>query len=208
MYRPHYTQEKNKKDICELADKYPFVTLITATTEGQAAVTHLPVVCEFKNEEIVAVRGHIAKANPHYQALLSHKKVKVIFHGPHLYVSPLWYKSGPDVPTWNYAVIHIDGNLELEPGFEKICNNLIELSRKFESSGEWKFFLPEDLKSPQQLESHISAFVIRPEKIIAKFKLNQNRPLEDQVGVIEALQKSSDVFASEVSKLMKKNLER
>jgi transcriptional regulator len=206
MYRPAYTQEKDKQQLCELVENYPFVTLISVAADGETQVTHLPVVCEIKDNEIINIRGHIAKANPHYQTLLAQQKVKVIFHGPHLYVSPLWYKSGRDVPTWNYAVVHIDGEIKLEPEFDKICKNLIDLSRKFEGDKGWKFFLPEDLKSPEVLVKAITAFVITPSKVTAKFKLNQNRPEMDQLGVIAALESSHDIYADEIVKLMKKNL--
>ena len=206
MYRPAYTQEKDKKQLCELVENYPFVTVISAEHGGDTQVTHLPVICEIQNNEIISIRGHIAKANPHYQTLLTNQKVKLIFHGPHLYVSPLWYKSGRDVPTWNYAVVHVEGNLQLEPEFDKICKNLVELSRKFEGDNGWKFFLPEDLKSPEILMKAITAFVVKPTQITAKFKLNQNRPQIDQIGVIEALENNPDVFANEILKLMKQNL--
>ena len=206
MYRAAEFKEKDKQQICQLVESYPFVTLISVKTDGSTQITHLPVVCEIKDNQIVNIRGHIAKANPHYQALLSNQKVKIIFHGPHLYVSPLWYKSGRDVPTWNYAVVHIDGEVKLEPEFDKICKNLVDLSRKFEGENGWKFFLPEDLKSPEALVGAITAFVITPTHISAKFKLNQNRPQMDQLGVIDALQSSQDIFASEIAKLMKQNL--
>ena len=206
MYRAAEFKEKDKQQICQLVESYPFVTLISVKNDGSTQITHLPVVCEIKDNQIVNIRGHIAKANPHYQALLSNQKVKIIFHGPHLYVSPLWYKSGRDVPTWNYAVVHIDGEVKLEPEFDKICKNLVDLSRKFEGENGWKFFLPEDLKSPEALVGAITAFVITPTQISAKFKLNQNRPQMDQLGVIDALQSSQDIFASEIAKLMKQNL--
>jgi transcriptional regulator len=206
MYRPAYTQEKDNQQLCELVENYPFVTLISVMNNGEAQVSHLPVICEIKDNQIVNIRGHIAKANPHYQVLLNNQKVKVIFHGPHLYVSPLWYKSGRDVPTWNYAVVHIEGEVKIEPEFDKICKNLVDLSRKFEGEKGWKFFLPEDLKSPDSLTQAISAFVITPIHIAAKFKLNQNRPKEDQLGVIDALQSTEDIYANQIVKLMKQNL--
>ena len=34
-----------------------------------------------------------------------------IFQGPHAYVSPRWYASEPNVPTWNYIAVHATGVL-------------------------------------------------------------------------------------------------
>ena len=35
----------------------------------------------------------------------------MIFEGPHGYVSPSWYETRPNVPTWNYVAIHVHGTL-------------------------------------------------------------------------------------------------
>ena len=51
------------------------------------------------------IRGHVARANPHWKQLANGSPVLVMFHGPHTYVSPSWYADTQSVPTWNYAVV-------------------------------------------------------------------------------------------------------
>ena len=40
------------------------------------------------------------------------QEVLIVFHGPHAYVSPTWYREEEVVPTWNYAVVHVYGTFE------------------------------------------------------------------------------------------------
>ena len=111
------------------------------------------------------------------------------------------------MPTLNYCVVHIHGRLELSNSFDEICTNLKALTKVFEHGPKaWSFELPKDLNNPQKITSAIIAFSVFPEKIEAKFKLNQNRPLIDRNAVVEGLAQHSDDMSREVKKLMMDNL--
>ena len=57
-----------------------------------------------------------------------------IFHGPHAYVSPSWYaEPAAAVPTWNYAVVHAHGTLELAREPRETRAILDSLIQRFES---------------------------------------------------------------------------
>jgi transcriptional regulator len=209
MYRPQYTQTENDKQIAELLKGYPFVTLASVSTDGEPFFSHVPVVTRFDGDKLTAIQGHIALRNPHVKLFESNNRVTVIFHGPHTYVSPTFYISGRDVPTWNYCVVHVKGEIKLDHGFESICKNLVDLTKVFEGQkpDAWRFELPADLKKPEQLTSAIIAFEIIPKSIEAKFKLAQSRPRADQEGVITGLTQRGDEMSAEIARLMKKNLE-
>ncbi len=208
MYIPEYAKSKSDNQIADLVKAYPFVNLISVTSDGQPFITHVPVVTEVVNNKITSIRGHLALRNPHVKYLKESSDVTVVYNGPHTYISPVWYKSGRDVPTWNYCVIHASGKLKFEHSFHAICKNLAELTKEFEIQGPdgWRFDLPADLKEPALLESAIVAFEIQPSKIEAKFKLAQSRPAIDQQGVIEGLASRTDDMSAEIANLMKKNL--
>src|SRR5512146_621475 len=86
----------------------PFTILVSNTTEGPFA-THLPLVIRKNGNELI-LRGHVAKANPHWQHLEAEPRCLVIFHGPHSYISPTNYNARENVPTWNYGAVHVYGN--------------------------------------------------------------------------------------------------
>ena len=207
MYVPPYAKSENKRQIAQLVKSYPFVTLVSKDSESNPFISHVPVVVAFENDEIKSIKGHLALKNPHVKLLKQNNEVTIIFNGPHTYVSPTWYKSGRDVPTWNYCVVHVKGKLELDHSFQSICKNLVELTKEFEGSHPqaWKFELPNDLKDPDQLTSAIVAFGVTPELVTGKFKLAQSRPKEDQLGVIDGLSQRNDDMSAEVAKLMKRN---
>ncbi len=124
-----------------------------------------------------------------------------IFQGPHAYVSPSWYSS-PGVPTWNYAVVHLRGKprlIESESELEAVVQRLTHV---YESHmpNPWKPNLEGERRT--KLLSMIVGFEIEVMDIQAKFKLSQNRPLEDQQTVVKKLGQSSNQTEVAVAKLI------
>ena len=204
MYTPTHFSPKEQSQISELIKNYPFVTMISKDESGNLSISHIPVVSEIVNNEIKSIKGHFSLRNPQVKHLQADNKVTLIFNVPHTYITPTWYKSGQDVPTWNYCVVHIHGKIEFNNSFDDIYTNLKELTKAFEYGPKaWRFELPADLEDPKHLTAAIIAFTIIPEKIEAKFKLSQNRPLIDRNGVIEGLDSRQDDMSGEIKKLMK-----
>lgn len=208
MYKPEYTQTSVSSQISDVIKNNPFITLISVSEAGNPFISHIPVVSEFQDGRVVAIRGHLALKNPHVKILQTRGKVTAVFHGPHTYISPLWYKSGRDVPTWNYCVVNVEGELKLEADFESICTNLKELTAEFEGPSGWQFELPDDLNKPELLTRAIVAFTIVPALVNSKFKLSQNRALMDRNGVIEGLSQRTDDQSREIKKLMEQSLQK
>lgn len=203
MYIAKHFNPHEELQIFNLIKSFPFVTLISKDETGQLSISHVPVVTEFENGKLRAIKGHFAQSNPQVGHLASDSQVTVIFGGPYAYVTPVWYKSGRDVPTWNYCVVHVLGLLRLNNSFEDICTNLKELTKVFETGpGAWEFELPSDLVRPEDLTAAIVAFTIVPEEIEAKFKLSQNRPMADRLGVIEGLGLRKDEMSLSLRKYM------
>ena len=133
MYIAKHFNPEEQLQIFTLIKNFPFVTLISKDEAGQLSISHVPVVTDFENGKLMAIKGHFAQRNPQVGHLASNPHVTVIFGGPHAYITPVWYKSGRDVPTWNYCVVHVHGQLQLNNSFEDIYANLKELTKVFES---------------------------------------------------------------------------
>ncbi|EQD56310.1 Negative transcriptional regulator, partial [mine drainage metagenome] len=122
----------------------------------------------------------MARANPQWQDWIPPETpVLAIFQGPHAYISPSWYAT-PDVPTWNYAVVHMTGSLRLMTDESLLIAMLDQLTDRQESGRPvpWK---PDwgGGRLRKQIAG-IVGFEIRVTEIRAKFKLGQNRSPEDQ----------------------------
>ena len=200
MYIPEYHRPKDDAVAVEFMKANPFAIVVSAAGAAPFA-THIPVLVSEAGGRIT-LRGHIARANSHWNRLEHEPQTLVIFHGPHAYVSPRWYESRNGVPTWNYAAVHASGQARVFSDPERLTEVLLETISAFDPGylEQWRG-LSEDLRT--KMLSQIVGVTIAVEKLEAKFKLSQNRSRTDQSRVIEALDRSEDSAAAGVAKLMK-----
>src|SRR6266852_4343511 len=106
-----------------------FAAMITADDAGVPFATHLPILVDPARGPLGTLRGHVARANPHWRYLAAGRPTLVIFAGAHAYVSPSWYATHPSVPTWNYvagmqrAIVAFDIPIERLEGKAKLSQN-------------------------------------------------------------------------------------
>lgn len=202
MYVPDHFAGPAESELAAFLARHDFATLITPSSDG-LQVTHLPLILRAAQRGAVLV-GHVARANPHWRAFDGHLSSTAIFHGPHGYVSPSWYESGPAVPTWNYAVVHVTGRAIVradEPFKREVVN---ELAHRYEDGRPrpWRMeSLPGDFE--HAMLGAIVAFELAVERVESKFKLGQNRPPADRDRVAEALDAQGDDTSRALAALMR-----
>jgi len=202
VYIPEYFRVRDHEDAIKFMRANPFAILISSTDAGPFA-THLPLfVRAEKGDEKVVLRGHVAKANPHWRYLEQQPQCLAIFHGPHSYISPTNYTVHESVPTWNYGAVHLYGTARVFSSPEALQGVLHELIGTFEPAyaTQWASL---DEPFRERMLQQIVGFEIEVTKIEAKFKLNQNRSREDQENVIASLENAEDTAVSGVARLMK-----
>ena len=176
MYIPKHFAASSDEHVLRIIRDYPFAILTTTLADAAPHITHLPLLLEEG-----FLWGHIARTNPHAQALAQGHTL-AIFNGPHQYISPRWYdKPDDNVPTWNYAAVHVHGQPEIldAAGARRAIERL---TSRYEN-GQWT-------AQPQKLERllpAIVAFRLPLTRIEATFKFNQNRTAADRAGVVRAL---------------------
>ena len=201
MYTPKHFNLSDKSTIHKLIEENSFATVISYPQGEEIFINHLPLIFENGNENCLL--GHMSKHNPQWMHFRDNAKATVIIQGPHAYISPSWYVSGRDVPTWNYAVAHLQGQIELIEDFREQVKVLSDMSKVFDK--DWKFSLPDDLKTDPDLTNAIISFRFHIEKIEAKFKLSQNRGADDRAGVRAGLKARGDENSLAIFNLMEKN---
>ena len=200
MYVPAHFKEDNPERISALIRDNAFGMLVTAP-QGHPFISHLPFLFEQESGTQGTLRGHMARANPHWQHLTSDAEVLVVFQGPHAYISPSWYAT-PGVPTWNYAVAHLRGKprlIEAEAELEVLLAQQTQIAERH-MPNPWKPELTGERRT--RLLGMIVGFEIEVTDIQAKFKLSQNRPAEDRSRVIAELNGSTHQTEVAVAKLM------
>jgi transcriptional regulator len=199
MYIPEHFRVEDQATAIAFMRANPFTILVSTTTDGPFA-THVPVVVRETTDHTL-IRGHVAKANPHWRYLREQSHCMMIFHGPHAYVSPTNYATRENVPTWNYGAVHAYGNARTFSETSDLLNMLHDLIPTFEAAyAEQWASLSESYRA--RMLSHIVGFEIEVTKIEAKFKLSQNRTRDEQQKVIDSLSCATDTAISGTARLM------
>lgn len=199
MYIPEHFRARDQASAITFMRANPFAILVSNTSEGPFA-THVPVVIR-ENEERVILRGHVAKANPHWRYLEQQPLCLMIFHGPHAYISPSLYNTKEAVPTWNYGAVHTYGKARVYSEHADLLSMLHDLIPTFEAAYQQQWDSLSEAYQTRML-GHIVGFEIAVEKIEAKFKLSQNRTPEEQQNIINALCPATDSAVSGTARLM------
>lgn len=206
MYLPKHFSQADQAEVRELIRQNGFATVLSFPAGEHPFINHLPLVFSSKKGEEEVLIGHMAKRNPQWLHFKTNSQGTVIINGPHTYITPTWYKSGRDVPTWNYAVAHLYGRVELFEKFEDQVDILKQLTEFYESSNPkpWEFELPDDLLDAESLGAAIVSFKFHIEKVDAKFKLSQNRVEEDRDGILDGLSQRTDDQSHAIIELMRR----
>jgi transcriptional regulator len=203
LYTPTHFAMHDRAAIARLMHEHSFATLVTPAAP-EPLVSHLPLLLVPGCEPHGTLLGHFARANPHWQQVREVQSIAV-FHGPHAYVSPSWYRE-PDrmVPTWNYATVHAHGVLEIVEDAVEAQGIIAALVQRFEASrpAPWKFV--RDQRERDLLMGAIVPFRMRIRRIDAKFKLSQNRSSDDRARVIAALRAEDHPESSETADWMQR----
>lgn len=193
MYVPKHFEISEAEEIYAFLDANAFGQLISLQ-DGRLTAAHLPFLV---SEDRKHLHCHLARQNAQWQQLEG-QQVLITFLGPHDYISPSWYQTA-GVPTWNYQALHIYGCCRVFDDSAQLASLVDTLSQRYESGFETPW-------EPQYREAMLKAIVgvdIEIEDIQCKYKLSQNRPAEDQQGVIDKL---DDLGSESLVKAMRKAL--
>ena len=186
LYVPRHFDSRDRVAIARLLHDHPFATMVTPVA-GEPYVSHVPLLWVGDCEPYGTLLGHFARANPHVEGAAAAESI-AIFHGPHAYVSPSWYADpAAAVPTWNYAVVHAHGTLELARAPAETRAILDVLIHRFESGRDTPWGPGLDPSRMDAMVNAIIGFRMKIKRIEAKFKLSQNRTPDDRARVASAL---------------------
>lgn len=166
--------------------EYPFATLITGRA-AEPQISHLPLLFHASPRPNGELIGHMARANPHWR-LFGEGPTAAVFQAPHAYVSPSWYAEPEKaVPTWNYAVVHVHGRVELVEDRTRTIAILDEMVERFESGRVAPWRLGLQGRELDAMVNAIVAFRLQIDRVDTKLKLSQNRSAADRARVVAAL---------------------
>ena len=208
MYQPPHFVETRPEVLHGLIRAHPLGLLICNGAEGPVANT-IPFLLDADVPPNGRLRAHLAKANPQWQLLADNpaSPVLIVFQGTDAYVTPSWYETkretGKVVPTWNYAIVQVRGTVKVIDDQVWLAQQIAELTASQEGAREAPWAVT-DAPAPY-IQSQIKGIIgleIEISEIHGKWKVSQNRPVADRVGVAEGLE-SEDPHSPDMAQLVR-----
>jgi transcriptional regulator len=162
--------------------------LVIACAEGRMAASSLP----FYIDQAAGGRWlafHVARANRLADLAASGGRWLVAVWGADAYVSPRWYKSPDQVPTWLYESVQLAGPVQVMSAEEQ-RDHLDRLTAAFEARQAPQPPWTVELVTPGRREALMRAIVaieMTVESVEGSFKLNQHKSDADHAAVARAL---------------------
>lgn len=193
MYLSPHFEQTDVEHLHGLIRDYPLGALVRQGPRGLDA-DHLPFELNPDAGEHGALLAHVARANPLWQNASDGDEVLVVFRAEDAYVSPNWYPGKHEhhelVPTWNYRVVHVRGQIIIRDDESFVRGVVARLTRRHEAQTgtdrPWKI----TDSAPEFIDRMLAAIVgieIDIHAITGKWKLSQNREERDLAGAARAL---------------------
>ncbi len=202
MYTPSFFQPDRAASLA-FAGARGFGT-VCAHDGARPVASALPFCLEYLSDGTPVAAFHVARGNA-LAALADGKSNWLIaVNGADTYVSPHWYASPDQVPTWLYQAVHLSGPVRSMSGHE-LGEHLDGLSAKFEgwlapkpswSTGEMTAGRREAMMKA------IVGLVMTVEDIEGSFKLNQHKSDVDHAAIATTLLGQADADAQGIGKRM------
>lgn len=203
MYTPKHFEITDTQVLYDLMRSHGFATIVSVI-DGVPFATHMPVTLDAEHNVLTS---HLARANPQWKHFSSGSEILIIFQGDHSYVSPRFYTTHPNVPTWNYMTVHAYAKPRILEDKHEVRRVLKDLVLQYEGKNGWDMDSLED-EYIENLMRGIVAFELKITRLEGKFKLSQNRLPADQQGAMQHLAQSPRAEERSVAEHMKKFLEQ
>ncbi|MDE5454514.1 FMN-binding negative transcriptional regulator [Bradyrhizobium sp. CSA112] len=165
----------------------------------------LPFYLTSANDGTPRALFHVARHNPLVGLADGTTPWLLAVNGADTYVSPDWYVSADQVPTWLYQAVHLTGSVR-KLSDDELADQIDTLSAKFEER-----LLPKKpwLSSKmtagrlEAMKKAIVGFEMTVEEVEGSFKLNQHKSDADYTALAQALATQGDADAREIAALMR-----
>jgi transcriptional regulator len=179
--------------------------LVCAWDGAKPIASPLPFYLSFADDGTPRALFHVARHNPLVKFAGGTSSWLLAVNGADAYVSPDWYVSPDQVPTWLYQVVHLTGTVRILSD-DELAEQIDTLSAKFENR-----LLPKKpwLSSKMTagrldaMKKAIVGLVMTVEEIEGSFKLNQHKSAADYASISNALASQGDADAAEIAALMR-----
>jgi transcriptional regulator len=170
------------EDVRDLVREYP-LAWVSVRGPGGPTPSLLPLLGEYDTKgRLVALVGHFARRNPLFSALLRNPSALVLFQGPSGYVSPDQAGRRDWAPTWNYAQISIEANIEITPDGTDVAVRRLVTAMEADRPVPWD--VSELGVRYSSMLNQIVGFRAEVVNLVGRFKLSQDENLATARAII------------------------
>lgn len=164
----------------------------------------LPFVIDHAADGTPRLAFHVARHNPLAKLADGRASWLMAVMGADAYVSPDWYVSPDQVPTWLYQAVHLTGPVRTMTEAE-LGAHVDDLSAKFENRLAPKPPWKSSKMTAGRLDAMkkaIVGLVMTVQDIEGSFKLNQHKSEADFAAIANAMARQADPAAQTIGQLM------
>jgi transcriptional regulator len=179
--------------------------LACAWDGGKPIASPLPFYLDYADDGTPQALFHVARHNPLVKLADGTSSWLLAVTDADAYVSPDWYVSSDQVPTWLYQAVHLTGVVR-PLSDDELALQIDTLSAKFENR-----LLPKQPWTSAKMtagrldamKKAIVGLVMTVAEVEGSFKLNQHKSETDYAAVAGALGSQSDAGAQQIAQLMR-----
>jgi transcriptional regulator len=178
--------------------------LVVSCAGGRPVASLLPFCIVEADGRVPRAQFHVARGNPLGDLAEKGGIWMIAVAGADTYVSPDWYASAGQVPTWLYEAAQLSGPVRVLPG-EQTADHLDRLGTQFESWLAPKPPWTAEKVPPARraaMQKAIVAIELTIETVEGSFKLNQHKTDADYASVARALSQQGDQSANAIAARM------
>jgi transcriptional regulator len=165
----------------------------------------LPFYLDYADDGTARAAFHVARHNPLVRLAGGASSWLLAVSGADAYVSPDWYVSPDQVPTWLYQAVHLTGTVR-QLSDDELAVQIDTLSAKFENWLAPKKPWTTSKMTAGRLEAMkkaIVGLVMTVEDVEGSFKLNQHKSEADYAAVAGALASQPEAGSQQIAQLMR-----
>ena len=174
---------------------------VCAWDGGKPIASSLPFYLTYADDGTPQAVFHVARQNPLAKLADGTSSWLMAVNGADAYVSPDWYASPDQVPTWLYQAVHLTGTVR-RLSDDELGPHLDALSAKFESRLAPKPPWTSSKMTAGRLDAMkkaIVGLVMSVDEVEGSFKLNQHKSDVDHAGTANALAQQPEAAAQIVA---------
>lgn len=179
--------------------------LICAWDRTKPVASQLPFYLSYAADGSPRALFHVARHNALVKLADGAGPWLLAVTGPNTYVSPDWYVSPDQVPTWLYQAVHLTGPVR-RLSDDELGVQVDALSAKFEDRLLPKKPWTSGKMTPGRLDAMKKAIVgleMAVEEVEGSFKLNQHKSEADYTALAGVLATQADIDAQQIAHLMR-----